>query len=180
MKLTSKIKYISFQLTNFGNMNKTYILLIISSYLIFQLLSCTRPIQTSSPQKSQFPDIAYTHITLECLQKSNNGYPFVELSLFIANTGQRYYIATVYGQIYKTFNAPPLFAPPDSICGVAIKNNTTIHYFFVCANATTGTLEVQSLIEKLSDNYNNTMDYTTIITIPTTLHNIIKSNVIVK
>jgi len=136
-------------------------------------------LQSPPPEQSQIPDIQSTNIILECLQKSNNGYPFVELSLIIENTG-RYFVATVYGQIYQIYSKPPVFAPPYATCGVSIKNNNTIHYFFVYANATTDIIAVQSLVEKVSDNYINTMDYQTIIKIPVQLHNRIQSTVTVK
>jgi len=136
-------------------------------------------LQSPPPEQSQIPDIQSTNIILECLQKSNNGYPFVELSLIIENTG-RYFVATVYGQIYQIYSKPPVFAPPYATCGVSIKNNNTIHYFFVYANATTDIIAVQSLVEKISDNYINTMDYQTIIKIPVQLHNLIQSTVTVK
>jgi len=136
-------------------------------------------LQSPPPEQSQIPDIQSTNIILECLQKSNNGYPFVELSLIIENT-VRYFVATVYGQIYQIYSKPPVFAPPYATCGVSIKNNNTIHYFFVYANATTDIIAVQSLVEKVSDNYINTMDYQTIIKIPVQLHNRIQSTVTVK
>lgn len=148
--------------------------------LITICLHCSKQVQKSPPpEQSQIPAIQSTNIILECLQKSNNGYPFVELSLIIENTG-RYFVATVYGQIYQIYSKPPVFAPPYATCGVSIKNNNTIHYFFVYANSTTDIVAVQSLVEKVSDNYINTMDYQTIIKIPVQLHNLIQSTVTVK
>lgn len=156
------------------------IIYTILSLLITICLHCSKQVlQSPPPEQSQIPDIQSTNIILECLQKSNNGYPFVELSLIIENTG-RYFVATVYGQIYQIYSNPPVFAPPYATCGVSIKNNNTIHYFFVYANATTDIIAVQSLVEKISDNYINTMDYQTIIKIPVQLHNLIQSTVTVK
>ncbi|HOJ29335.1 MAG TPA: hypothetical protein PL059_09705 [Spirochaetota bacterium] len=156
------------------------IIYTILSLLITICLHCSKQVlQSPPPEQSQIPDIQSTNIILECLQKSNNGYPFVELSLIIENTG-RYFVATVYGQIYQIYSKPPVFAPPYATCGVSIKNNNTIHYFFVYANATTDIIAVQSLVEKVSDNYINTMDYQTIIKIPVQLHNRIQSTVTVK
>ena len=152
--------------------------------LLIQIIvcsACSRHVQKSPPpEQSQIQDIESTNIILECTRKSNNGYPFVELSLIIENTGNRYFVATVYGQICQIYSKPPVFAPPHTACGVSIKNNNTIHYFFVHANAATGIITVQSLVEKVSDNYINTMDYHTIIKIPVQLHNVIKSTVMVK
>jgi hypothetical protein len=157
---------------------------IITTILLLEIIllnACTRQVQKSlPPEQSQIPDSSLTHIILECYQKSNNGYPFVELSLVIENTGKRYFIATVYGQVYQIYSNPPIFAPPYSTCGVSIKNNNTIHYFFVYVNATIEIVAVQSLVEKVPQNYINTMDYKTIIKIPITLHNVIKSDVLVK
>ena len=157
---------------------------IITTIILLQICliyACTRQVQKSAPpEQSQMLNSESTYIILECYQKSNNGYPFVELSLIIENTDKRYFIATVYGQVYQIYTNPPVFAPPYSTCGVSIKSNNTIHYFFVYANATTEIIAVQSLVEKVSQNYINTMDYKTIIKIPMTLHNVIKSNVIVK
>jgi len=156
------------------------IIYTILSLLITICLHCSKQVlQSPPPEQSQILDIQSTNIILECLQKSNNGYPFVELSLIIENTG-RYFVATVYGQIYQIYSKPPVFAPPYATCGVSIKNNNTIHYFFVYANATTDIIAVQSLVEKISDNYINTMDYQTIIKIPVQLHNLIQSTVTVK
>lgn len=156
------------------------IIYTILSLLITICLHCSKQVlQSPPPEQSQIPDIQSTNIILECLQKSNNGYPFVELSLIIENT-VRYFVATVYGQIYQIYSKPPVFAPPYATCGVSIKNNNTIHYFFVYANATTDIIAVQSLVEKVSDNYINTMDYQTIIKIPVQLHNRIQSTVTVK
>lgn len=157
------------------------IIITILLLQIFLLNACTRQVQKPAPpEQSQIPDIPSTNITLECIQKSNNGYPFVELSLIIENSNNRYFIATVYGQVSKIYTDPPIFAPPYATCGVSIKNNNTIHYFFVYANPAIEIVAVQSLVEKVSQNYINTMDYKTIIKIPMTLHNVIKSNVIVK
>ncbi|MDH7553472.1 MAG: hypothetical protein QHH74_07445 [Spirochaetota bacterium] len=160
-------------------MTKYYISLILLLAIVL-FSACSKQVQKSPPpEQSQIPDIQSTNIILECLQKSNNGYPFVELSLIIENTG-RYFVATVYGQIYQIYSKPPVFAPPYATCGVSIKNNNTIHYFFVYANATTDIIAVQSLVEKVSDNYSNTMDYQTIIKIPVQLHNLIQSTITVK
>lgn len=149
---------------------------------IFLLLTCSKQVQKSAPpEQSQLPDITYTTITLECIQKYNKGYPFVELSLIIENTAERYYIATVYGQIHKTYTFPlPIFAPPHALSGVSIQNNNTMHHFFVCSHTGSETIAVKSLAEKQSENYTNLTNYTTIIKIPVTIHNATKANVIVK
>ncbi|MEJ5362892.1 MAG: hypothetical protein WHV26_12600 [Spirochaetota bacterium] len=161
-------------------MAKYFIPLILLTQILL-CSACSKQIQKSPPPlQSQIPDITSTNIILECTQKSNNGYPFVELLLIIDNTGNRYFVATVYGQIYQIYSTPPVFAPPHATCGVSIKNNNTIHYFFVYANATTEIISVLSMVEKVFDNYSNTGDYQTIIKIPTQLHTIIKSTVIVK
>ncbi len=158
--------------------------IFISIILLIQIIACSacsRHVQKSPPpEQSQITDIDSTHIILECTQKSNNGYPFVELSLIIENTGNHYFVATVYGQIYQIYSKPPVFAPPYATCGVSIINNNTIHYFFVYPNAATEIIAVQSLIKKVPDNYSNTMDYQTIIMIHAQLHNVIKSTVMVK
>lgn len=162
-------------------MTKKFFFTIILLYTLL-LSSCSKQVQKSTPpEQSQLPDIAYTTITLECIQISNKGYPFVELSLIIENTSERYYIATVYGQIHTTYTYPlPIFAPLHAISGVSIQNNNTMHHFFVCAHTGSEIIAVQSLAEKLPENYINLSNYTTIIKIPVAIQNAIKAKVIVK
>ncbi|MEW6526794.1 MAG: hypothetical protein AB1444_09030 [Spirochaetota bacterium] len=158
-----------------------YFIPIILLIQIISCSACSKQVQKSTPpEQSQIPDIMSTTIILECTQKSNNGYPFVELSLIIENTDSHYFVATVYGKIHQIYSKPPVFAPTHATCGVSIKNNTTIHYFFIYANVTTDIISVQSLVQKESESYSNTMDYQTIIKIPIPLHNRIQSTVIVK
>lgn len=158
-----------------------YFIPIILLIQIIVCSTCSKQVQKSPPpEQSQIPDIKSTNIILECTQKSNNGYPFVELSIIIENSDSHYFVATVYGQIHQIYSKPPVFAPAYATCGVSIKNNNTIHYFFVYANATTDIISVQSLVQKESENYSNTMDYQTIIKIPIPLYNRIHSTVIVK
>jgi hypothetical protein len=159
-----------------------YFIPIILLIQIILYSACSKQVQKSPPpEQSQIPDIKSTNIILECTQKSNNGYPFVELSLIIENTQQQYYIATVYGKIHKTYISDlPVFAPLHSISGVSIQNNNTMHHFFVCAQIGAQIIAVQSLVEKLSQNYINLNNFATIIKIPFTIQTAIIPKVIVK